>query len=71
MRPKEELIEIVNYLRSVGAVHIKVADLEAVFLPPQPEVEEIFAPEPSPEENLKTWARTPAHPGVFKPRGQQ
>lgn len=70
MRQKEELLEIVEHLRQMGAVHIKIADLEAVFLPPSAEEQDIFLPEAPPEDNLKTWLRTPPLPGALEPRSR-
>lgn len=70
MRQKEELLEIVEHLRAMGAVHIKIADLEAVFLPPQTEEQDVFLSDAPAEENLKTWLRTPPSPEMLRPRSR-
>ena len=64
MRPINEILEFFNWAREQGAVHVKGAGFEAVWLPPQ-DPDDIVDGDPQFEEvSLKQWATTPRPPRI-------
>jgi hypothetical protein len=59
---------MVREFREMGAVHIKVDDVELVFLPPTTEAVDQFVESTSSEETLKSWIRMPPTPDALRPR---